>query len=158
MNKILTNLFANLYQYTLLLQLSPFYRKGMQKSPTSSPSSGSHRPFHRQQTRPFYFTESIQCSKQTPPPCYKCIPNASGQNATNAIIQEEGYHFESNPHQQYPLHSPDITPVGVLEEHPLESNLHQENLIQESNISLDGDKVHPPVIIPTSFKTQDDVT
>ena len=25
-----------------------------------------------------------------PQPCYKCIPNASGQNATNAIIQEGG--------------------------------------------------------------------
>ena len=69
-----------------------------------------------------------------------------------------GLEFESNPHQQYPLHSPDIAPVGVLEKRPLESNLHQEDPIQDSNISWDGDKVHQPVIIPTSFKTQDGVT
>ena len=30
-----------------------------------------------------------------------------------------GHQFESNPHQQYPLHSPNTTPVGVLDECPL---------------------------------------
>ena len=93
-----------------------------------------------------------------PLPSYKCIPNASGQNAINAINQEGGHQFKSNPHQQYPLHSPDITPVGVSEEHPLEFNLYQEHPIEDSNASLDGDKVHRPVILPTSFKTQDGVT
>ena len=69
-----------------------------------------------------------------------------------------GHQFKSKQHQQYPLHSPNITPVGVSEECPLEFNLHQEHPIEESNVSLDGDKVHRPVILPTSFKTQDGVT
>ena len=69
-----------------------------------------------------------------------------------------GHQFKSNPHQQYPLHSPDIIPVGVLEKCPLEFNLHQEHPTEGSNVSLDGDKVHCPVILLTSFNTQDGVT
>ena len=67
------------------------------------------------------------------------------------------HQFKSNPYQQYPLHSPNITLVEVLEEHLLKSNLHKEDPIQDSNILLDGDKLHPPVIINTGFMTQDGV-
>ena len=96
--------------------------------------------------------------QENPPPSYKCIPNASGQNAINAINREGEDQLKSNPQKQYPLHSPNPTPVGVLEDHPLEINLHQEHPIQDTNVSLDGDKVHQPVLLPTSFKTQDGVT
>ena len=106
----------------------------------------------------FIFCKIYTMQQENPPPSYKCIPNASGQNAINAINQEGEHQLKSNPQKQYPLHSPNPTPVGVLEDHPLEINLHQEHPIQDTNVSLDGDKVHQPVLLPTSFKTQDGVT